>query len=134
MIHGYNYDLMKPEHAIIQPYLAALFYRPSSGIPFVTVNTVGSVGVNAGFNDAGISVAWDDTHLNTTELFQGISGNAVPFIITLRRLLQYAKTVDEAVKIALTGLPRPLADIIVIGSAGENPRGGHGNGRETARP
>ncbi len=119
MLHGYNYDLMKAEHAIIQPYLAAIFYRPTEGLPFVTVNTVGSVGANAGFNDAGISVAWDDTHLNTNELFKDIKSTAVPFIITLRKLLQYAKTIDEAVTIALSGLPRPLADIIVIGSAAE---------------
>ena len=33
IIHGYNYDLMEPEHAIIQPYLAAIFYRPSEGFP-----------------------------------------------------------------------------------------------------
>ena len=120
IIHGYNYDLMQPEHAIIQPYLAAIFYRPSEGLPFMTVNTVGSVGANAGLNDAGISVAWDDTHLNTNELFKDIKGKAVPFIITLRKILQNARSIDEAVDIALKGLPRPFGDIIIIGSAAEN--------------
>jgi hypothetical protein len=119
MLHGYNYDLMLPEHAVIQPYLAAVFYRPEKGIPFVTVNTVGSVGVNAGFNEAGISVAWDDTHLSSRELFEGIRLPVIPFIITLRKLLQYASTVDEAVTAVRGTLPRPMADIVVIGSAGE---------------
>jgi len=119
LLHGYNYDLMKPEHALIQPYLAAIFYRPAHGIPFMTVNTVGSVGANAGLNDAGITVAWDDTHLATKELFDGIRPPAIPFIITLRRLLQHAQTVDEAVRIVAESLPRPLADIVVIGSAAE---------------
>ncbi len=119
LLHGYNYDLMLPEHAIIQPYLAAIFYEPDEGIPFATVNTVGTVGANAGINAEGISVAWDNTHLSTNELFQGIGGPIVPFIVTLRRLLQYARTIDDAVRIVVETLPRPLADIIIIGSAKE---------------
>ncbi|HHH41960.1 MAG TPA: hypothetical protein ENK56_08150, partial [Chloroflexi bacterium] len=48
LLHGYNYDLMAPAHALIQPYLAVLFYQPDQGVPFFTANTVGSVGANAG--------------------------------------------------------------------------------------
>jgi hypothetical protein len=119
LLHGYNYDLMRPEHALIQPYLAAIFFRPAAGIPFFTVNTVGSVGANAGMNQAGISVAWDNTYLRDKELVQGVALPAVPFIITLRRLLQYAHSLDEAITIVTGSLPRPLADIIIIGSARE---------------
>ena len=72
LLHGYNYDLMHPDHALIQPYLAVLLYRPSQGIPFFTVNTVGTVGANAGMNEAGISVAWDNTYLKDRELVEGI--------------------------------------------------------------
>ena len=117
LIHGYNYDLMHPDHALIQPYLAALFYRPSEGIPFVTVNTVGSVGANAGMNEAGISVAWDNTNLRDDELTRDIAGPAVPFIVTLRRLLQGAHSLEEGVGIVVESLPRPLGDIIIVGSA-----------------
>jgi len=119
LLHGYNYDLMHPEHALIQPYLAVLFYRPSRGIPFFTVNTVGTVGANAGMNEAGISVAWDNTYLKDRQLVEGIDLPVVPFILTLRRLLQYATTLDEAVEAITTTLPRPLADIVIIGSAKE---------------
>jgi len=119
LIHGYNYDLMLPEHAIIQPYLAAIFYEPDEGLPFATVNTVGTVGANAGLNAAGISVAWENTHLASDELVRGIKLPIAPFIVTLRRLLQYAHTIDEAVRIVVDSLPRPLADIIIIGSASE---------------
>jgi hypothetical protein len=119
LLHGYNYDLMRPEHALIQPYLAAIFFRPASGIPFCTVNTVGSVGANAGMNEAGISVAWDNTYLRDKELFRDIALPVVPFIVTLRRLLQYAHTLDEAIGIVTGSLPRPLADIVIIGSAHE---------------
>jgi hypothetical protein len=130
LIHGYNYDLMHPDHALIQPYLAALFYRPSEGIPFVTVNTVGSVGVNAGMNEAGISVAWDNTtitaesalgdpNLGDDGLTRDIARPVVPFIITLRRLLQGAHSLEEGVGIVVESLPRPLGDIIIVGSAAE---------------
>lgn len=119
LIHGYNYDLMHPDHALIQPYLAAIFVRPARGIPFFTVNTVGSVGANAGMNEAGISVAWDNTYLRGDELVRGITLPVAPFVITLRRLLQYARTLDEALAIVTSSLPRPLADIVIIGSAQE---------------
>jgi len=124
LLHGYNYDLMRPEHALIQPYLAAICYRPSTGLqsqglPFFTVNTVGSVGANAGMNAAGISVAWDNTNLRDDELTRGIGLPMVPFIITLRRLLQGAQTLDEAIRTVAGSLPRSLGDIIVIGSAHE---------------
>lgn len=119
LLHGYNYDLMHPDHALIQPYLSVLLVHPSRGIPFFTVNTVGSVGANAGMNEAGISVAWDNTHLRDQQLTAGIRLPVVPFIITLRRLLQFAASLDEAVHIVVQSLPRPLADIVIIGSAHE---------------
>jgi hypothetical protein len=119
LIHGYNYDLMLPDHALIQPYLAAIFYRPSRGVPFVTVNTLGSVGANAGINAEGISVAWDNTELKDKGLIEGIPSPIVPFIVTLRRLLQYSHNITEAIEIVTGALPRNLADIIIIGSARE---------------
>jgi hypothetical protein len=123
LLHGYNYDLMHPDHALIQDYLTLLFYRPAQGIPFFTVNTVGTVGANAGMNQAGISVAWDNTYLKDRSLTAGVALPVVPFIITLRRLLQYAHTLDEAIHIVTATLPRPLADIVIIGSAREGRAG-----------
>ena len=119
LLHGYNYDLMHPDHALIQPYLAAIFYRPSQGVPFFTVNTVGSIGANAGMNEAGISVAWDNTYLRDDELTRDIRGPAVPFILTLRKLLQHSRCLEEAVRTVTVSLPRPMGDIVIIGSAEE---------------
>jgi hypothetical protein len=119
LLHGYNYDLMHPDHALIQPYLAALFYRPNLGVPFVTVNTVGSVGANAGMNEAGISVAWDNTYLQDDRLTRGIRLPVVPYIITLRRLLQHSRHLAEAVDTIVHSLPRPLGDIAIVASAQE---------------
>jgi hypothetical protein len=125
LIHGYNYDLMHPDHALIQPYLAALFYRPNDGVPFVTVNTAGSVGANAGMNEAGISVAWDNTYLKDDGLTRGTDMTrrtelpVVPYIITLRKLLQHSRRLEDAVQILADSLPRPLGDIAIAGSAEE---------------
>lgn len=119
MIHGFNYDLMSGKHALINPYLAMIFFRPAEGVPFSTLNTVGSIGVNAGMNDAGLSVAWDNTHARDDSLYQGIDLPVVPFIVTLRRLLERCRSLDEAVQLVVDTLPRPMADIIIIGSAAE---------------
>jgi hypothetical protein len=119
LLHGYNYDLMHPDHAFIQPYLAAIFYRPRQGVPFVTVNTAGSVGANAGMNEAGISVAWDNTYLRDDELTRGIRLPVAPYIITLRRLLQHSRNLQEAVDTLAHSLPRPLGDIAIVAGARE---------------
>jgi hypothetical protein len=120
LIHGFNYDLMAPEHALINPHLAMIFYRPAEGIPFSTLNTVGSIGVNAGMNDVGLSVAWDNTYTRDDSLYRGIALPVVPFIITLRRVLETCRSLDEGVQLVVDTLPRPMADIIIVGSAGEN--------------
>jgi hypothetical protein len=64
-------------------------------------------------------VAWDNTYLQDDELTREICGPAVPFIITLRRLLQHSRRLDEAVQSVTETLPRPLGDIVIVGSAGE---------------
>lgn len=120
LIHGYNYDLMAPEHALINPHLAMIFYRPKNGIGFSTLNTVGSIGVNAGMSDAGLSVAWDNTYTRDRSLFQEIALPVVPFIVTLRRVLETCRSLEEGVRLVTDTLPRPLADIIILASAGEN--------------
>ena len=90
MLHGYNYDLMHPDHALIQPYLAALFFRPSQGLPFFTVNTVGSVGANAGMNEAGLSIAWDNTNLRDDELTRDVGYTpATPVSAGIRKFVDW---------------------------------------------
>ncbi len=120
LIHGYNYDLMAPEHALINPHLAMIFYRPAGEIGFSTLNTVGSVGVNAGMSDAGLSIAWDNTYTRDPAIYAGIELPVVPFIVTLRRVLETCRTVDEGLRLVVDTLPRPLADIVIIASAEES--------------
>jgi hypothetical protein len=130
LIHGFNYDLMAPEHAFINPHLTMVFYRPAGGVPFSTLNTVGSIGVNAGMNDAGLSIAWDNTYTRDDSLYEGIDLPVVPFIITLRRVLETCHSLEEGVQLVVDTLPRPLADVVIIGAAGEG--GGRAVALETA--
>jgi hypothetical protein len=44
----------------------------------------------------------------------------VPFIITLRQLLQHSQSLEEALDTVTDSLPRPLADVIIVGSATES--------------
>lgn len=121
LLHGYNYDLADPAHAFINPYLALIFSRPADGFPFAQVNTVGCVGANAGLSLYGVSVAWDNTYLRSgSTLLEGAPRRCTPFEVALRRLLQYADSVEAGVSIMRSHLPRPAADIIIIGDGQAN--------------
>jgi hypothetical protein len=121
LLHGYNYDLLDPAQAFISPYLALLFYRPDSGAAFAQLNLVGCVGVNAGISASGISIAWDNTVLRPgSALLKGVPRHCTPFVLALRRLLQYADSIDSAVAIMRAHLPRPTADIIIVGDGHAN--------------
>jgi hypothetical protein len=121
LLHGYNYDLADPAHAFINPFLALIFSRSKEGFPFAQVNTVGCVGVNAGLSTHGISVAWDNTYLRPeSKLLEGVQRRCTPFEIALRHLLQQSSSIEEAVEIMRSTLPRPTADIIIIGDGKAN--------------
>ncbi len=121
LLHGYNYDLADPAHAFINPYLALIFSRPSNGCAFAQVNTVGCVGANAGLSKHGISVAWDNTYLRTdSKLLEGVPRRCTPFELALRQLLQYADCPEAGAAIVHSRLPRPAADIIIIGDGESN--------------
>jgi hypothetical protein len=115
MFHGYNYDIVDPGHSFIQKYMLVIFYQPDEGIPFSMVNWVGNVGANTGMNDAGITVAWDNTLLRDTSILDDVEVPVRPFMITLRHLLQYATNLGEAREIA-EEWPRSSGDIILIAS------------------
>jgi hypothetical protein len=121
LLHGYNYDLLDPAQAFISPYLALLFYRPESGVPFAQLNLVGCVGVNAGISANGISVAWDNSVLRPgAALLKGVPRHCTPFVLALRQLLQHAESIEAAVEIMRAQLPRPTADIIIVGDGRAN--------------
>ena len=121
LLHGYNYDLADPAHGFINPYLALIFSQPKDGFAFAQLNTVGCVGANAGLSRHGISVAWDNTYLRPeSSLLAGVPRRCIPFELALRRLLQYADSADSGLEIMRSYLPRPAADIIIIGDGSAN--------------
>ena len=121
LLHGYNYDLLDPAQAFINPYLALICYRPAGGAPFAQLNMLGSVGVNAGMSARGISVAWDNTIARAgATLLRGAPRRCTPFVIALRDLLEHADSIDAAVATLRRHLPRPTADSIIVGEAAGN--------------
>lgn len=118
LLHGYNYDLLDPAQAFIVPYLALIFYRPAGGTPFAQLNMIGSVGVNAGMSAHGLSVAWDNTIARKgASLLAGAPRRCTPFMIALRDLLEHGETIEHTARILRGHLPRPTADIIIVGQA-----------------
>lgn len=121
LLHGYNYDLLDPAQAFINPYLALICYRPAGGAPFAQLNMLGSVGVNAGMSARGISVAWDNTIARKgAALLHGAPRRCTPFVIALRDLLEHADSLEAAVATLRGHLPRPTADIVIVGEAAGN--------------
>lgn len=121
LLHGYNYDLLDPGQAFIAPYLALICYQPAGGAPFAQLNIVGSVGLNAGMSLRGISLAWDNTIARRgAPLLAGAPRRCTPFVIALRELVEHAETLDHAAELLRARLPRPTADIILVGEARAN--------------
>lgn len=89
LYHGRNLD------APISPQQAGLIivYEPESGNPFVSVGGFGKIGVHTGINEKGISVALMFSSTNDTSI------EGMPILILLRKVLQYANNLADAVHI-----------------------------------
>jgi isopenicillin-N N-acyltransferase-like protein len=71
-----------------------LFCHPDSGINFMSVTWPGMIGAVSGMNAAGLAVT---INAGTAE---APTKSATPISILVREILQYAHSIDEAVKIA----------------------------------
>jgi hypothetical protein len=121
--HGYNFDLMDPDQDFIDPYKAVIFYHPEGRKSFVSVTYIGYVGVWTGMNQAGISLAWDNTVLkknkHTRAELKKAKKYPEPFVFAIRRVMEEAGDIDRAVEI-MSDLKRPLGDIVIIASRDED--------------
>lgn len=94
----------------IQDRPLILVVRPAGKHPYVNLGYVGFVGVLSGMNARGISVA----QVGSESVDQTIRGTPMPFL--LRRILEDASTVDEAVAL-LTEARRTVGYNYVIADA-----------------
>jgi len=70
-----------------------VFYKPDYGLGFVSVVWAGMIGAVSGMNEAGLAIT-----LNAATSDVG-STTGVPTTVLLRRVLQYARSIDEAVAV-----------------------------------
>jgi predicted choloylglycine hydrolase len=97
-------NLDYPSLGYIHHYSLVTVYRPARRLSFAAVGFPGLVGVLSGMNEAGLALAV----LEVFEIKVGethFDARGVPYGLCLRRVLEQARTVDEAKKV-LEGLRR----------------------------
>jgi acyl-CoA:6-aminopenicillanic acid acyl transferase len=105
LIHGRNLDW--PDMLFPEKYPTLIVFKPETGNPFVSFTFPGQIGVLSGMNDKGIT---GSVHvaISTDNVFSG-----EPVLLTIRRVLQYAETTEQADDI-ISGVPHPHGGNIVV--------------------
>jgi hypothetical protein len=107
---GRNLDY--PSLGYVHQYSLVTVYRPKGKLAFASVGFPGLAGVLSGMNEAGLA-------LGVLEVFDsrtgepGFDARGVPYALCLRRVLEEARTIDEAKKI-LEGLRRTTSINVAI--------------------
>ena len=92
MIIGRNFDFYVGDKFAEDKLVA--FINPSQGYKFMTVTWGGFIGVVSGMNEKGVTVTINAAKSDIP------SGSATPVSLVAREILQYAKNIEEAQKIA----------------------------------
>ncbi len=110
-------NLDYPSLGYIHHYSLVTVYRPKGKLAFAAVGFPGLVGVLSGMNEAGLA-------LGVLEVFdikvgeQHFDPRGVPYGLCLRRVLEQARTIDEAKKV-LEGLRRTTSINVAVADARE---------------
>ncbi len=108
MIVARNFDFYVGERFAANRLLT--FCRPSEGYAFVSIGWPGMIGVLSGMNERGLTLT-----LNAAQGDLPL-GVATPVSILAREILQYASTIEEAVRIA-SRRELFVSESLLIGSA-----------------
>jgi predicted choloylglycine hydrolase len=108
LLHGRNLDWDITSGA--QEGAVILVWRPEGGTPFMMPSWAGCLGGVSGMNAKGITIG-EMTSKTTDETFDG-----VPLMVIMRRVVEEAASLDEAVAIMEKG-PRTLGWNFIIGDA-----------------
>ncbi|RFS21209.1 peptidase C45 [Chitinophaga silvatica] len=90
-----------------------VFYNPSAGHKFMFVTWGGFTGVVSGMNEEGLTVTINAAKTSVP------TGAATPVSLVAREILQYAKNIDEATKIAKSR-KMFVSESFLVGSANDN--------------
>src|SRR5882757_5040692 len=111
MIIGRNFDFYVGDKFAEDKLIA--FINPSQGYKFMTVTWGGFIGVVSGMNEKGLTVTINAAKSDIP------SGSATPVSLVAREILQYAKNIEEAKKIA--GERRMfVSESFLVASAADN--------------
>ncbi len=106
LLHGRNLDWNIQGDA--QDDAVILVWRPKDGIPFMMVGWAGGIGSVSGMNARGITIG-EMTVTSTDATFDGL-----PLFLIMRKILEEAETLDEAVAIMQQG-PRTTGWNFILG-------------------
>jgi predicted choloylglycine hydrolase len=82
----------------VQHYTLVTVYRPKGKLAFASVGFPGLVGVLSGMNEAGLALAVLEVY-DVKPGETSFDARGVPYALCLRRVLEKAKTIDEAVAV-----------------------------------
>ena len=92
LLIGRNFDFYLGDHFALNKIVQ--FEAPSEGYRFLFVTWGGFIGVVSGMNEKGLTVTINAARSGTP------LGSATPVSLVAREILQYAATIDQAVRIA----------------------------------